>query len=277
MARRLEVNGLSFKLLDEGKGPAVLLLHGFPDSSFLWRNQIPALVEAGYRAIAPDLRGFGESDKPQRIEDYALPHVLQDVTAMMDALDVDRITLVGHDWGAVVAWLFAAFNPERVEGLVALSVGHPSAFAKRTHEQQEKSWYMLLFQFEGVAEEFMQRNDWQFLRTWASGGDVERYVSDLMRPGALTAGLNWYRANASVRTLLADPLPIPPVAVPTLGIWSTDDMGLTEKQMVDSAAFVSGEWRYERLDKVGHWIPLEAPDRLNAYLLEFLAQNPPIG
>jgi pimeloyl-ACP methyl ester carboxylesterase len=273
----LEANGLSFNLIDEGAGPAVLLLHGFPDSSSLWRNQIPALVEAGFRAIAPDLRGFGESDKPHNVDQYSLPLILQDVAAILRALDVERVSLVGHDWGAVVAWLFSAFNPERVERLVAISVGHPSAFAGRTHEQMEKSWYMLLFQFEGVAEEFIRRNDWRFMRTWAAGGDVDRYVKDLSRPGALTAGLNWYRANIAPQTLLADPLPIPAIASPTLGIWSSDDMALTETQMRDSSAFVSGDWRYERIDRTGHWIPIEAPDRLNALLIEFLAPIPRSG
>lgn len=277
MTKRLEANGLWFKVLDEGEGSPVLLLHGFPDSSFLWRNQIPALVEAGFRAIAPDLRGFGETDKPESVDQYVMPLILQDVATILDTLDVGRVSVVGHNWGAVVAWLFATFNPNRVERLVALSVGHPSAFTVLTHEQMEKSWYMLLFQFEGMAEEFIRRNDWRFIRIWAAGGDVERYIADLSRPGALTAGLNWYRANIPPQALLADPLPLSKITAPTLGIWSSEDMALTEKRMVDSSAFVEGGWRYERLDRVGHWIPLQAPERLNALLLEFFAQIPPSG
>src|SRR5262245_52074341 len=142
--RRIQGDGVELAVLDEGDGPPVLLLHGFPDSSRLWRNQVPALVRAGYRAIAPDLRGFGESDRPEAAEDYAIARSVADVLAILDALEVPRANVVGHDWGAALAWLVAAFAPDRVERLVVLSVGHPNV-RDRSIEQREKSWYQLFF------------------------------------------------------------------------------------------------------------------------------------
>jgi pimeloyl-ACP methyl ester carboxylesterase len=266
----LTANSLRFNVVDEGAGTPVLLLHGFPDTSYLWRHQIRALTEAGYRAIAPDLRGRGQSDRPARVEDYTLPTIVRDVAGILDALGVQRAHVVGHDWGAAVAWLCAALLPERVDHLVVISVPHPAANAP-TLERLEKSWYQLLFQFEGVAEDLMRRNNWALFRAWVrERGDIERYVRDLEEPGAFTAALNWYRANLNPRRFLAPPPQLPPVQAPTLGIFSTGDAYLTEDAMVASAHFVTGPWRYERLEGVSHWVPLEAADWLNTLLLEFL-------
>jgi len=161
---RLQVGGVSLHVVDEGNGPAVLLLHGFPDSSHLWRHQIPALTSAGFRAIVPDLRGFGNSDRPQETEAYALPLILQDLIGILDHLNIERAHVVGHDWGAAAGWVLAALHPERVNRLVALSVGHPVAFTKAGLDQQEKSWYMLLFQFRGIDEELLTRQEWKIFR-----------------------------------------------------------------------------------------------------------------
>jgi pimeloyl-ACP methyl ester carboxylesterase len=136
--KRVPGDGLVLAVLDQGEGQPVVFLHGFPDSSYLWRHQLPALVDAGFRVIAPDLRGFGGSEKPEHVGDYALTHSLRDVVAVLDALEIQRAHVVGHDWGAVVAWLMAAFAPERVERLVAMSVGHPNALRERSIEQRER-------------------------------------------------------------------------------------------------------------------------------------------
>jgi pimeloyl-ACP methyl ester carboxylesterase len=269
--RRVAGDGITLAVHDEGQGQPVLLIHGFPDSSHLWRHQVPVLVEAGMRAIVPDLRGFGESDKPDAVEAYAISHSVADLVAALDALGVERTHVVGHDWGAVVAWAIAAFVPDRVDRLVAMSVGHPNA-RDRSLEQREKAWYTLLFQFTGVAEELLRRNDWALFRKWLRGdGDVERYVSDLSRPGALTAGLNWYRANLAPRLQLKPRSPLPAVAAPTLGLWSSGDSYLTEKGMVGSADWVNGPWRYECVEGASHWMQLDEPELITRFLLEFLA------
>jgi pimeloyl-ACP methyl ester carboxylesterase len=269
----IQANGLTFNVVDEGDrgAPAVLLLHGFPDSSRLWRKQVPALVGAGFRVLAPDLRGFGESDKPEGVEAYSLSTIVGDVVGILDASGVERPHVVGHDWGAALAWGFAAFVPDRVDRLVALSVGHPMAFAERTMEQLQKSWYMLLFQFEGVAEQWLSDDDWRNWRRFGeSHPDIESTIADMSRPGALTAGLNWYRANVPPESLVAGTLDVPPVAADTMGVWSDGDMALTERQMQHSADFVKGTWRYERIDGASHWMQLDAADRLNRLLVDFL-------
>ena len=272
---RIEANGLGFEVADEGAGTPVLLLHGFPDTSLLWRHQIAALTAAGFRAIAPDMRGRGRSDRPADVADYALPKIVGDVTGIMDALGVQRAHVVGHDWGAAVAWLVAALAPDRVDHLVAISVGYPGAAGPPTLEALQKSWYRILIQFEGVAEDLIQRNDWYLLRLLLQGQEDElaSYIANLSQAGALTAALNWYRANLPVERLLGPAPPLPPVAAPTMGVFGTADVALTEGSMISSASKVTGPWRYERLDGVGHFIPLDAADQLNKLLLDFLPRR----
>ena len=259
-------------VVDEGRGPAVLLLHGFPDSSHVWRHQIPALVDAGFRVVVPDLRGCGESDKPTETGAYGLAMILQDVLGLLTALGIERTHVVGHDWGAAVAWLLAALQPDRVDRLAALSVGNPTAFQQAGLEQREKSWYMLLFQFRDVAEQLLMRDDWKFFRELVRHHDeTDTWIRNLSRPGALSAALNWYRANAGPDAFLADPPRLPKVLAPTLGIWSSWDAYLTEVQMIRSSECVLGSWRYERLEGASHWMQLDRPQRINALLVEFLA------
>jgi pimeloyl-ACP methyl ester carboxylesterase len=271
---RIAGDGVTLAVFDEGAGPPVLLLHGFPDSSHVWRYQVPALVAAGMRVIAPDLRGFGESDKPESVEDYAITRSVADMVAVLEEVGIDRAHVVGHDWGAGLAWSLAAFVPERVERLVVMSVGHPNTLWNQTIEQREKAWYQLLFQFTGVAEELLTRDNWKLFREWSRGdGDLERYLADLSRPGALTAGLNWYRASAGPRLELGRRRPFPSVSVPTLGLWSSRDNYVTEDGMLRSAEHVTSSWSYERIENASHWLQLDAADRVNDLLVEFLAPS----
>lgn len=276
--RRVTVNGIEIAFVDEGEGPPVLLLHGFPDSSHLWRHQVPALVAAGYRVIAPDLRGFGESDRPAEVDAYRMRTILNDLVALTTQLGVQRAHVVGHDWGAALAWMYAFLVPRRVDHLVALSVGHPGTFVAPTLEQREKSWYMLYYQFPGVSEKLLRRNSWRLFKQIIGGeGDHDRYIGDLARPGALTAALNWYRANRSPEAELTEEVRYPPVLAPTLGIWSSGDKAMCEAGMTGSARYVKGPWRYERIEGASHWIQLDAPDRVNALLLDFLGSHDTSG
>jgi pimeloyl-ACP methyl ester carboxylesterase len=271
---RIAGDGVTLAVFDEGAGPPVLLLHGFPDSSHVWRYQVPALVAAGMRVIAPDLRGFGESDKPESVRDYAITRSVADMVAVLEEVGIDRAHVVGHDWGAGLAWSLAAFVPERVERLVVMSVGHPNTLWNQTIEQREKAWYQLLFQFTGVAEELLTRDNWKLFREWSRGdGDLERYLADLSRPGALTAGLNWYRASAGPRLELGRRRPFPSVSVPTLGLWSSRDNYVTEDGMLRSAEHVTSSWSYERIENASHWLQLDAAERVNDLLVEFLAPS----
>ena len=270
--KTIELGDLTFNVQDEGgaDAPAVVLLHGFPDSHTLWRNQVPALLDAGYRVIAPDLRGFGDSSKPQEIDRYGVLDLVGDVLGILDSVGVQRAHIVGHDWGAALAWALGAFVPDRVDHLAALSVGHPSSFASVGFEQRQKSWYMLFFQFEGIAEQWLSADDFANMRAWAQHPDMDQVAIDLARPGALTAALNWYRANLHPRTWIEPALVFPQVKAPTMGVWSSGDFALAEAGMTGSSRFVEGSWRYERIDDAGHWMQLEAPQEVTALLLDFL-------
>jgi pimeloyl-ACP methyl ester carboxylesterase len=264
---------VSLHVVDEGAGPAVVLLHGFPDSSALWRHQIPMLVEAGYRVIAPDLRGFGASDRPADVDAYRLEASVADILAILDQRGIEQADVVGHDWGAALGWALAGFVPDRVRSLVAVSVGHPAGYFTDTLRQREMSWYMLFFLPPGVAEEALPRDGWTLLRTWLAGqgGDLDRYVADLSRPGALTAALNWYRANLTPESFgMAVPLPLPSVACPVLGISSDRDVACGEAQMMASRDYVTGPWRHHRIAGAGHWIPLAVPDELGKLVIDHL-------
>lgn len=271
---RIEVNGLGFEVSVEGAGTPVVLLHGFPDTSVMWRHQVAALNRVGFRTIAPDLRGRGQSDKPLAVADYAIPKLVGDVTGIMDGLGIARAHVVGHDWGGALAWFVAMFAPNRVDHLVAISVGCPGAAGPPNLEALQKGWYRILIQFEGVAEDLFQRNDWYLLKELLQGGGegMERYIATLSAPGALTAAFNWYRAIVPVDRLIASGAgpQLPDVSASTMGIFGTADLYLPEDAMVRSASKVKGPWRYERLEGAGHFIPIEEPDRLNALLLDFL-------
>ncbi|MGH9746221.1 MAG: alpha/beta fold hydrolase [Candidatus Acidiferrales bacterium] len=267
----VRVNGLEFPVVDVGTGPPVLFLHGFPDSRHLWRHQVDPLVNAGFRVIAPDLRGYGDAPRPPDAADYRVSVIMGDVLGLLDALNLPIVRLAGHDWGAAVAWNLAAYHPSRVERLAALSVGAPGNSGRDSIEQREKSWHMLFFQFEEVAEAWLRKDDWKLLREFVRNqGDIVRSIRDLSRPGALTAALNYYRAN--LKPQLPDrPAPVfPSVTCPVLGIWSDGDRYLTEAQMRKSDEKVAGTWRYEKISGAGHWMMLEKPDELNRLLLNFL-------
>jgi pimeloyl-ACP methyl ester carboxylesterase len=266
---KIETNGVTLDVQVEGEGRPVVLLHGFPDSKRLWTKQVPALREAGFQVIVPDQRGYGDSSKPAEVDAYSIPMLAIDVVGILDHLGIERAHVVGHDWGSAVAWATAAFAPERVDHLVAMSVGHPTAFGSMGIAQREKSWYMLLFQFP-VAEQWLMQDNWANFREWAQHPDADAVIAELERTNALTPGLNYYRATITPEALVGPPLELPPIQSPTMGIWSTGDIALLEEQMTLSAKYVSNTFRYERLDGPGHWMQWEAPDKVNALLLDFL-------
>jgi pimeloyl-ACP methyl ester carboxylesterase len=265
----IEANGISLYVEEHGEGVPVLMLHGWPDSARLWRHQVPVLAGHGYRVITPDLRGFGRSEQPGEVRSYGLRNVVGDITGLLDALEVPAAHVVGHDWGAAVAWLTAIMRPDRVRTLTAISSPHP--LAPPTIRQYEMAWFQLFFQFYGVAEATIEHDDWAWLRKFSRGdGDLSQAIEDLSRPGSLTASLNWYRANVAPQLPGRAPK-LPPVTAPTLGIWSTGDHYLDGERMKSSAGFVQGPWRYEEIPGASHWVPLDAPEALNDLLLDWLA------
>jgi pimeloyl-ACP methyl ester carboxylesterase len=267
---RVDLEGVTLDVQIEGEGRPVVLLHGFPDTKRLWSKQVPALVDAGYKVIVPDQRGYGASDKPAGIDPYSIVFLTLDIAGLLEKLEIERAHVVGHDWGAAVAWGLAALAPDRVDHLVTLSVGHPMAFASAGLAQREKSWYMLLFWHQGVAEQWLTMNDWANFREWSHHPDADAVIADLERDGSLTTGLNWYRATITPESIVSAPLELPPVQAPTMGLWSTGDFALLEEQMKNSGKYCAGEFRYERVEGPGHWMQWQAPDKVNELLLDFL-------
>lgn len=275
--RFVDLGDVRLNVASAGSGRPVVLLHGFPDSWRLWRHQIRVLADAGFRVIAPDLRGFGRSSRPLDVADYRMSVLAGDVAGLLDCTGVDRAAVVGHDWGAVLGWWFAGSMPQRVERLVVVSVGHPAAGATSgATDPQQRSGYLRWFLPPGVAERLLPRDDWRLFRDWGWHGaepdtdpDCARQIADLSRPGALTAGLNWYRANLGSAAADQPVRAMVPISCPTMGVWSTGDQFLAEGQMARSEDFVNGPWRYEQLT-CDHWVPVHAADELGHLLLDFL-------
>lgn len=271
----IEAGGFVFDARVAGprNGSPVLLLHGFPESSLEWQAQLVALARAGYRAVAPDLRGYSSGARPAAIADYGLTQLAGDVFAIADALGFARFHLVGHDWGAAIAWEVAGERPERIVSLTAVSVPHPTAFALalgNDPDQQSKSTYITFFRQPDVPERTLLANDAAVLRGIYGNGPAathaDDYVSLLSAPGALTAALNYYRAlgltsSAGVRT-----------TVPTLYVWSTGDTALGRYGAERCGDYVDGPYRFEIIEGVSHWVPEDAADELSAVLLEHVAQ-----
>ncbi|MDN3292475.1 alpha/beta fold hydrolase [Streptomyces ficellus] len=277
---RMELSEVTLEVQDNevqdngtGRDP-VLLLHGFPDTHAVWRHQVRALDAAGYRTIAPDLRGFGASDRPEETAAYAPHRIVADLVELLDRLDIGRVHLVGHDWGSGIAQSLALTDRARVASLSLLSVGHLGGLLGAGWEQRQRSWYMLLFQLTGLAEEWLSRDDFANLRDMlAEHPDADEVVERLREPGALTSALSLYRAGLRPEVLFGPEQPLPSLPGPVLGVWSTGDRFLTEGSMAGTGKYVDGCWRYERIEGAGHWLQLDAPERVNTLLLDFFAEQ----
>lgn len=272
----VSVEGEAWRVVDEGVGSPVFLVHGFPDRAEMWRGVASRLRAAGRRTIAVDLPGFGESSAPDERARYRGDRVLEGLAAVLSTLGVrEPVDVVGHDWGAYMSWLMCLARPDLVRRHVAISVGHPRAFVLAGWDQKRRSNYMLLWQMRGISERALSADGFRRFRAFTAGQhpDIETVVEDLSRPGRLTAGLNWYRANY----LPAVWRRWPRCSVPTLGIWPSADRFLGEEQMVNSGRYMTAEWKYERLDGVGHWAPLQAPGQVAEFTLDWLSRTTPHG
>jgi pimeloyl-ACP methyl ester carboxylesterase len=278
--QQVDVGDLTFDVRVDGPedGRPVLLLHGFPETSLSWAAVTPLLTKAGLRTYAPDQLGYSPGARPAEVEAYSTPNLTQVTADLMTALGLDQADVVGHDWGANVAWALAGWHPDRVRSLTAVSVPHPAAYtvAYRTDpEQKERSGYIRLFWQQGKAEEVLLADDGRRLRRMLSGGEgetgipaeaIEQYVSVLSAPGALTAALNWYRAmNSSDR--------VDPVGVPTTYVWSDGDVAIGRTAAEACANYVTGDYSFVELPGVTHWIPEQAPDQLAAAILDRIASS----
>ena len=275
---RVDVGDLSFDVRADGPedGRPVLLLHGFPQTSLCWAAVTPRLTEAGLRTYAPDQLGYSPGARPGEVEAYSMQNLAQVTADLMTALEIPVADVVGHDWGANVAWTMGAWHAGRVRSLTAVSVPHPAAYTaafRADPEQKERSAYIRLFWQAGKAEDVLLADDARRLRRMLTGGDgesgvpaaaVDEYVAVLSAPGALTAALSWYRAMSSdVR--------VDRVEVPTTYVWSDGDTAIGRTAAEACANFVGGDYRFVELPGITHWIPEHAPDQLAAAILDRVA------
>ena len=261
------INGLDLHVTLAGDGEPLLLLHGFPDSAKLWRKMIPGLVAAGFRIIAPDQRGFGQTSAPAKTSDYYIAQIAADAIALLDALGVERAALMGHDWGAVIGWQLAADHPDRFSSYVALSIGHPNAMVHSDFRQKLKSWYFGLFLLRNIGEAVVRAFDFMALG-WMTlhDSEMENWRADLSRPGRLTAGMNWYRANV----LAMAKSPFPPARISVLGLIGSDDVALNPRQMEQSSRYVDAPFRCEIIEGAGHWMPVHSAAEIESRAVDFL-------
>jgi len=260
---RIGVGALDVRVAGPQDGPAVVLLHGFPQTSRSWGAVVPALAEAGYRVVAPDQRGYSPGARPVGVERYATDALADDVAELADALGIDTFHLVGHDWGASIAWVAATRHADRIRTLTTVSVPHLAAFGEALRndpDQQERSAYIGLFRMEDKAEQVLLADDAERLISMYEGrvpdDDVAAYVALLREPGALTAALGYYRA------MQADLSGLPAVTMPTTFVWSSGDRALGPRGAHRCGDFVDADYRFVELADISHWVPDEAPHAL---------------
>ena len=293
----LHANGLTFSALSAGdgaSGPTALCLHGFPDHMRSFRFQLTALAGAGYRAIAPTLRGYEPSSQPED-GDYHIVRMAEDVVAQVDSLGDEPIHLIGHDWGAVIAYAAAALAPDRFHSLVTLAIPHPGRMQREglreIPSQLRNSWYMMFFQLRGIADHVVERNDWAFIerlwRDWSPGWELPqeelRIVKQgLAQPGVKRAALGYYRAMFGLggeavretRRLLGGPIPVPTLAL-TGALDGCMDTRLHDVA-VKSEDFPAGV-RVERVEGAGHFLHQEEPHVVNRLILDWLDEHRPVA
>jgi epoxide hydrolase 4 len=282
--RTIAANGLSFLIDEAGEGPDVALcLHGFPESRRSWRNQLPALAELGWHAVAPDLRGYGGSSRPAGKAAYRIDQLAADAAALFDALGARRRLLIGHDWGGMIAWAFAIRRARPLDGLVVMDMPHPARFAeelRRGWRQRLRSWYVAFFQLPWLPERALTANHaaaiGRAIRRTSRHPDrfppelIAHYRDNAAQPGAMTAMLNFYRANFGGGGL---PKADGQVATPTLMIWGEEDSFLDRSLVPGTDRYVP-DLTIHRLPGISHWIQQEAPEEVNTTIGRWLGQRP---
>lgn len=265
----------------------VILLHGFPECWYSWRHQLPVLGER-YHVVAPDMRGYNLSDKPSGVKSYRIESLVKDVVGLIHYFDRPRAAIVAHDWGAGVAWAVAQRHPDLVSKLVAMQVPPPAAWrANFTLRQLRHSWYMFFFQLPRLPEWWASANDFARVekmyketsvrRDAFTDEDIAVYKEALRQPGALTGGINYYRANV-LKALFRRGVETPneavgKIRVPTLFIYGEQDMAVLPETVRDVGKFVDAPYRELRIPDSGHWVQNEAIEEVNEALLEFLGDD----
>lgn len=285
---RVPANGLKFVVDSAGSGKKLALcLHGFPESRFSWRFQLPLLASLGYTAWAPDLRGYGHSSRPEGVENYRISHLLRDVAGLIDAAKArgidEGVVLLAHDWGGALGWLFVLNGVRPVERFIVMNMPHPYLFARglRTWKQLRRSWYIFGFQIPRWPERVLAANRAAWIARAFRGAAIDKsrfpdevlevYRQNALIPGALTAMINWYRAN--FRNPFRGLAPAKRLAVPTLMIWGERDVALGRELTEGTGALVD-DLTLRYLPDVSHWVQQEAPESVNAMIRAWLTGAP---
>jgi pimeloyl-ACP methyl ester carboxylesterase len=273
---QISVQRFRFNALVAGPvdGELVLFLHGFPEFGDAWCDVMQPVAKAGLRTVAVDQRGYSSEARPDDMSDYGIEHLISDIEGFADALGRRHFHLVGHDWGAFLAWVYAAKHPDRVQSLSALSTPHPDAFLnaiETDEDQRQRSRYISFFKMPGgAAESFFQADNYQRLRAVYQGklsdSAINQNIRRLAQPGALSAALNWYRA-LDLKARIGE------ILVPTLYIWSTQDLALGETAAVETAAYVTAPYCFEKLEGTTHWLLQEAPNQVSTLVLKHISAN----
>ena len=275
----IKINKINLHYVSQGTGELMLMLHGFPEFWYSWRHQITKFSDR-YRVVAPDLRGYNDSDKPQDLAAYDMSELIADVKGIVGGLGYDSCVLVAHDWGGAIAWNFAHTYPHMVQKLIVLNIPHPALFAKglRTPQQLLKSWYIFAFQIPWLPEFLFQLNDYQAIKnafvemaidkTAFPTEDLIAYRDAAAKPGALTAMINYYRQ--AFKSLFSTQQPQWDILqVPTLTIWGESDTALGKELTYGTEEYVS-DWRVRYIPNCSHWVQQEQPELVNQYIEEFL-------
>jgi len=279
----IETNGVRLHVVQAGpkSGTPVILLHGFPEFWYGWRRQIPALVNAGCRVIVPDQRGYNLSDKPQGVEKYSVSTLVEDVLGLIKALDYEKVNLVGHDWGAVVAWTLAITHPEKLNKLTIMNAPHPAVmrrFLRRDLDQMRRSWYVGFFQIPWLPEKMMSASDFREMmrgmknsakKNTFTSEDFEKYKEAWSQPDAIPSMLNWYRAIVQHPPQMPDDAR---VKVRTLMMWGMKDFALTHRMARPSMDYCD-EGNLILFPESTHWVHLDAAAEVNHYLIDFLLDS----
>ena len=278
------VNGVRLHFVTQGEGPLVVLLHGFPEFWYSWRHQIPALAQH-FRVVAPDLRGYNDSEKPPGVANYHIDTLAADVVGLIHAFGEEKAIIIGHDWGGGIAWVFAAAYPQATEKLIVLNCPHPAAFQhhlKTNWRQLRRSWYMFFFQIPWLPEFGIRLNLRWFVEKAFRGmairkevftdDELQKYTEALQKSGALTAAINYYRAAFRERMRHGERA-FDKIKCPTLLIWGEEDTALGKELTFGMESCFTNRFEIRYIPHCSHWVQQEQPELVNRYMTEFLLEG----
>ena len=280
----VNVNGIRMHYVTTGKGSLIVFLHGFPEFWYSWRHQIPFFSKR-FKVAVPDMRGFGETERPTEIDQYRIEKLVKDIVELVHSLGQEKATIVGHDWGGIVAWSIGMMAPGVIENLIIMDAPHPAVFQRnafRNYMQMQKSWYMFFFLLQNVPERILSRNNFELLKyvveistkrkKMFTQRDIERYTSSWSKEGGITGGINYYRSNLNAEFWgnLDESIPFPKIKSHTLQIWAEEDLFLGKELTEGTSEFVDALFSLKIIPKCGHWIQQEAPEEVNQIIEEFL-------